>query len=330
MAVDLGYRPALDGVRAVAILLVVTFHATAWPFGGPYGVDLFFVLSGFLITTLLLEERERDGSISLRAFYARRARRLLPAVTAMLAAYLLYGAIRGENLLGDVAGYGLYVGNIYYVIQHYHDQTGLGHLWSLAEEEQFYVLWPAALILITRARRPMRWVLALLAAAAAYRVGMIAHGAPMDRMYRAPDTHAEPLFVGAALAFVRRAGYVGREWHGKLGVSLLGPCVILGNWKLLLPAIEVGAACIVLAAVSDTELARILSARWLVWLGKRSYSLYVWHFPILWAFGRYGSPFCVAAALIVAPLSYWYVEQPFRRRRAATAEPAPVQVPAAA
>lgn len=308
----LGYIPALDGIRAIAITLVVAFHATGWPYGGPYGVDIFFVLSGFLITTLLLEQRTRDGHISLGRFYARRARRLFPAVAVMLAAYLIYGAVQGRDLLSHVIDYGLYYGNIYFVASHFNDPTGLGHLWSLAEEEQFYLLWPLILLLIVRARRPLRWVLALVAVAAAWRFWMIAHGAPMDRMYRAPDTHAEGLLLGCALAFVRRSGYVGKEWHGKLAVALLAPAVILGIWKVLLPVVEVGSALMLLAAAGETELARMLEARPLVWLGRRSYSLYVWHLPILWAFGQYGAIYCVAAAVALAELSYRFVEQPFR------------------
>jgi peptidoglycan/LPS O-acetylase OafA/YrhL len=323
----LGYVPGLDGLRGVAIALVVAFHATGWPYGGPYGVDLFFVLSGFLITTLLLEERDRDGRVNLGRFYARRARRLFPAVGAMLGAYLVYDALRGHDAAGDVARWGLYFGNVYFVVHHFHDVTGLGHLWSLAEEEQFYVVWPAALLLIVRARRPIRWVLALVAAAAAWRFWMIAHGAPMDRMYRAPDTHAEGLLLGCALAFVRRAGYQGREWHAKLAVGLVAPAVVLGIWAVLLPAVEVGSALMILAAIAETEFARMLSAKPIVWLGTRSYSLYVWHFPILWAFAQDGIPLCVGASVLCAELSYRFVEQPFRRRRRAGTEAA---IPAAA
>jgi len=322
----LGYVPALDGIRAVAIGLVVAFHATGWPYGGPYGVDLFFVLSGFLITTMLMEERDRDRRFNLRRFYAGRARRLFPAVAVMLAAYLLYGAVRGANLLPHVADYGLYYGNIYFVASHYNDPTGLSHLWSLAEEEQFYLVWPCLLLLFERSRRPLVWMLGLVVAAASWRFWMIAHGASMNRLYRAPDTHAEGLLLGCALAFVKRAGYRGKEWHGKLGVALLAPAAILGIWKVLLPVVEAGSALMLLAATAETELARMLSVRPLVWLGKRSYSLYVWHFPILWAFGHYGALPCVAGAVAVAALSYRYVEQPFRRRRehhVAGVEPVP-------
>jgi peptidoglycan/LPS O-acetylase OafA/YrhL len=311
----LGHVPALDGLRGIAILLVIAFHYTGQPFGGGYGVDLFFVLSGFLITTLLLEERATTGRVGLRSFYGRRARRLFPALAALLCGYLVYNAILGRDALSTVADYGLYFGNIYFVISHKADNTGLGHLWSLAEEEQFYLLWPVLLLVLARAKRPVYWIAALVLALVAYRTALILNGASMTRLYRAPDTHSEGLLLGAGLALVRQRGFAAGERAGKLGLVLAVPAVVAGNWHLGLPVFELGAVLLVAAAVAETEIARGLSLRPLVWVGALSYSLYLWHFPVLWAFGAHDRLVALAVTFVLAWLSYRYIEQPFRRRR---------------
>jgi peptidoglycan/LPS O-acetylase OafA/YrhL len=311
----LGHVRALDGLRGIAILLVIAFHYTGQPFGGGYGVDLFFVLSGFLITTLLLEERAATGRIRLGSFYIRRARRLFPALAAVLCAYLVYNAILGRDALATVADYGLYFGNIYFVVSHKADNTGLGHLWSLAEEEQFYLLWPFLLLVLTRARRPVVWIGALVLALIAYRSALILGGANMTRLYRAPDTHSEGLLLGAGLAFLRQQGFVAGEWAGKLGLALTIPAAFAGAWRFGLPVFELGAVLLVASAVGNTEIAKVLSVRPLVWLGTLSYSLYLWHFPVLWAFGAHNRLVALSVSFLLAWLSYRYVEQPFRRRR---------------
>jgi peptidoglycan/LPS O-acetylase OafA/YrhL len=310
----LGYVPALDGLRALAVVLVIAFHYTGAPLGGPYGVDLFFVLSGFLITTLLLEERAARGTVDLSAFYLRRARRLFPALAVMLAAYLVYNAAVGHDALATVADHGLYFGNIYFVVTHGAD-NGLGHLWSLAEEEQFYLVWPPLLLLLIRARRPLYWVVALLLCLMAYRGFLIVNGASMTRLYRAPDTHSEGLVLGAVLAFMRQRGFVAGEWAGKLGIVLVVPPIVAGIWSVGLPTFELGAFLLIAAAISETEIAGFLSVRPLVWIGTLSYSLYLWHEPVVWAFHRHDRLIALALSLAFAWLSYRYVEEPLRRRR---------------
>jgi peptidoglycan/LPS O-acetylase OafA/YrhL len=326
----LGHIPALDGLRGIAILLVIAFHYTGQPFGGGYGVDLFFVLSGFLITTLLLEERVARGRISLGGFYARRARRLFPALAALLCAYLIYNAILGRNALTTVADYGLYFGNIYFVVSHKADNTGLGHLWSLAQEEQFYLLWPCLLLIAARVRRPVYWITALVLALVAYRFALILHGAGVNRLYRAPDTHSEGLLLGAGLAYLRQQGFVAGEWAGKLGLALTIPPVVAGDWRIGLPVFELGAVLLVAAALSNTDLARGLSVRPLLWLGTLSYSLYLWHYPVLWAFHANHRLVALAVSFLLAWLSYRYVERPFRTRRSRRLEPAAHASPASA
>jgi peptidoglycan/LPS O-acetylase OafA/YrhL len=310
----LGYVPALDGLRGLAVLLVVAFHYMGAPLGGPYGVDLFFVLSGFLITTLLLEDREARGRVGLAGFYVRRARRLFPALAVLLAAYVAYNAALGRDAVATAADHGLYFGNIYFVVTHRAD-SGLGHLWSLAEEEQFYLVWPLLLILIARARRPVYWVAALLLCLVAYRGFLILDGASMTRLYRAPDTHSEGLVLGAGLALLRQRGFVAGEWAGKLGIALVVPPVVAGIWSVGLPVFELGAFFLIAAAIGKTEIAGWLSTRPLVWIGTLSYSLYLWHVPVLWAFDRHDRAIALIVSFILAWLSYRYVERPFRRRR---------------
>ena len=324
----LGHVPALDGLRGVAILLVVSVHFTGVPKGGGLGVDLFFVLSGFLITTLLLEERERDGRIRIRAFYERRARRLLPALAVLLFAFLAIDAAQGRNGLSQVADYGLYAGNAYeaFVSSISTPSLGLVHLWSLAQEEQFYLLWPLAFLLAVRSSRPARWLAALFALLVCYRIALVAHGAPMFRIDRGPDTQTEPLVAGCLIAFLR---YQGLRWRPPpyltvvaMATFVFGAVDFLG-WYMR-PLCEGAAAVLILAAVGDPEFARLVSWGWLRWSGRISYSLYLWHYVILWAFGWHERLLALAVSFLVAWLSYRYVERPFRRRRA----PAPVELPA--
>jgi peptidoglycan/LPS O-acetylase OafA/YrhL len=202
---SLGYRPALDGLRAVAVLAVLTYHV-GWIPGGFLGVDVFFMLSGFLITTLLCEEHARTGTISIRRFYVRRARRLLPALVLFL---LICGGILfvtrpsafwptlGGNLLG-VLSYGAN-----WLIIYWRGLGVFGHTWSLAIEEQFYLAWPLLLLGLLRGARPRLIVAGLVTAAAgslAWRLALALDGASFARLYAATDTHADGLLVGAALA----------------------------------------------------------------------------------------------------------------------------------
>jgi peptidoglycan/LPS O-acetylase OafA/YrhL len=160
----LGHVPALDGIRGLAIALVVSMHAFGFPAGGFIGVDLFFVLSGFLITTLLLEEVEATGRISLRDFYERRVRRLLPALLVLLIVYSVVEAARGRSVLPAVAGL-FYFSNFSNFLHLTAWRTNaLDHLWSLAEEEQFYLVWPPILILLVRWRRLLAPLLLLVLA----------------------------------------------------------------------------------------------------------------------------------------------------------------------
>lgn len=307
----LGHVPALDGVRGIAIAVVVGFHYFHWPAGGFAGVDLFFVLSGFLITTLLLEEHAQAGAISLRRFYERRARRLFPAAWAVIALALALGYTTGA-----VTGF-FYVANIADAIRTPHDDPTV-ILWSLSMEEQFYLLWPLALLFMLRRKIPIARVLAAMAATfVVYRFGWLLAGAPSARVYFGPDTHADPLVVGCLLAVLRRGGC---HWPAsRLTPMLVGvPLFIfvllffrvetLASQSIGLLLTEFAAVGLIIWAVNGS---RTLSAAPLVWLGRISYSLYLWHQI---ASKVLGVPLALPVALLLAWLSYRYIEKPFRRR----------------
>jgi peptidoglycan/LPS O-acetylase OafA/YrhL len=345
----LGYRPALDGVRGIAIMSVVGLHTFRIPRQGALGVDLFFVLSGFLITTLLLEEHRERGRISLVAFYRRRALRLLPALFALLLTYAVvqavilvargdfHGATLREPLLGVAAAAG-YFSNLFQLA---HDvPLSLSHLWSLAEEEQFYIVWPALLLLVLRYRpaSSSRIVLGLIAAVAVERLALTLSGTGYLRLYLGPDTHAEPLLIGCLFGiwFVRgqlpriAATKAARQWTSTVALTLVAlglfelyrlfPTGIYGTPVLTVFACA-AALLIVCAAMGDSAVARLLSTRPLTFLGRISYSLYLWQLPVIGALGlRLGAggaraALAAAGAILMAIASYYVVELPFLRRK---------------
>jgi peptidoglycan/LPS O-acetylase OafA/YrhL len=321
----LGYRPALDGLRAVAIVLVVAVHAFRWPTGGYLGVDLFFVLSGFLITTLLLEEHRDTGRISLPQFYIRRARRLLPALFAMLAAYSVWSLIQGLNPTRYVLEGVFYCTNFFLAFQ---GQTSpVNHLWSLAEEEQFYLLWPVILIALLWFQLRLRWVglflVVVLGLLVWNEVWLTKHGANGLRLDYGLDTRADGLAVGCLLAvcwgrlpilMVRWLAVVAAPFVGYLLVTLKPTEELLHLGRLAF--ISIWFALIVQLATSDGLVSYVLSFRPLVWLGGISYALYLWHLPVLVAERqRLGAFACVVISIALAAISTRFVERPFRRGR---------------
>lgn len=323
----LGYVPALDGLRGVAIASVIGEHFFRLR-GGFFGVDLFFVLSGFLITTLLLEERDRDGVIRLRAFYERRARRLLPALGAFLAAAAVVAAAAygTGRLVALISVSVFYLGNVArFLGGDMMRGTPFGHLWSLAEEEQFYLVWPLLLILLLRrySERALLFVLvAVFAGAVAYTAALSLVGADWHRLYYGPDTHASGLVLGCAVALIRRRGILVKGATAALVLFVASTIVGAQTvaWSVIgLPVVELACAVMVLAAASQAGwFARLLSFRPLVYLGVISYSLYVWHVLVVWmTHGAAGLNAIIPAvvALLLAVLSFRFVEQPFRWRR---------------
>jgi peptidoglycan/LPS O-acetylase OafA/YrhL len=319
----LGHLPALDGLRGIAILLVVAVHATGYPPGGHMGVDLFFVLSGFLITTLLLEEQAETGRISLRRFYARRARRLLPALALLLATYLVIDAAKGRDGLTAVALGGLYFGNVVQAFSSVNPliTSGLDHLWTLAEEEQFYLVWPLLLPFIVRWRHPVRVLGIVIALLALYRLGLALHGAPHHRLYNGPDTHADGLIAGAAIAFASQrrdrfaiSGSIATVGLGLGAVALFErrPTVA---WDVFgLPMAEAACVIILLTGLTIPAWTAALSVSPLRWFGRISYSLYLWHKMLMWAFGWHLRPLAALLAIPIAYVSTRWIEEPIRRR----------------
>jgi peptidoglycan/LPS O-acetylase OafA/YrhL len=328
----LGYVPALDGLRGIAIALVLLCHV-GWLPGGFLGVDVFFVLSGFLITTLLLEEWSEARSISLRAFYIRRARRLLPALltllailTALVAAYVATGTPAAvEESFASIAASLFYFANI--VRATGHPLIGpLTPMWSLAQEEQFYLFWPPLLLLLLQRGVRLRSLGIGLAVTASAVMVWRAHLGPSGRTFFAPDTHADPLLIGCLLATLRRGGRLGSiPWPvvaiacGALAVDVAaasptGSLVYLFGFSVA----GLSTAAIIAAAVDQHgPLPRMLTWTPLVNLGVISYGLYVWQGLVLTVFSSLpgGRPTAIVPTVVVALLSYRYIEQPFRRRR---------------
>jgi len=374
------YLPALDGVRALAVLAVMAFHGgVSFLPGGFLGVDAFFVLSGFLITSLLLDERLATGRIALAAFWGRRARRLLPAlllvlvVVAVAGRWLLDpGAL--QLLRADSLAALFYVANWRMLLRRdggYFAATAtpspLEHTWSLGIEEQFYLLWPVLLLLLLARRPRLRALLALCVAgaiASAVVAAALFHpGVDPSRVYYGTDTRAQALLVGAALATALALGRPAAWSPGRLarlsrtaGLAALAGALgtawawthaagtsrglYAGGFLAVAAATAAIIAHIVLAPTGLT--ARVLSRPPLPAIGRISYGLYLWHWPVFQAVtaersGWAGWPLLalrVSIAFGLALASYLLVEQPVRRRRwtvrlAAPAVPASVALVAA-
>lgn len=343
----LGYRPELDGLRGLAVLAVMAYHSglrRVLP-GGFLGVDLFLVLSGFLITALLLQEHRRTGAINVPRFYLRRGLRLLPALFVMLAACCCWAAFRtapdraavicrAALLTACQAANGVWRPPA--------PMDLLGHTWSLNLEEQFYLAWPVVLLLALRfgGLRRVGWVVgAGVAASALLRAALWLTGQPSAATGLA--VRADALLAGCLVAVLAEANRLpkGRPLiaaassAGLLLVTLVlttptgAPWLHLGGFTVVATAAAVVIAALVQSPTGSTS--RALSARPLAWTGRVSYGLYLWHFPMLSIApklmhgvlpasrhvpGFDGAAAC-ALALAAALLSYYAVERPFLRWR---------------
>ena len=352
---------ALDGIRAVAVVAVLLFHAgVGWFGGGMLGVDMFFALSGFLITSLLVAEYQRSGTLRLGRFYERRARRLLPALLLMLLMVAAYANWFAEpDVLGSIRGDAVstlfYVSNWHFVFSdqgyfvHFGPPSPLLHTWSLAVEEQFYLVWPvvALLVLRWRGRRALAAVAATgVVASVALTSVLFAHGANSARLYYGSDTRAQAVLVGAFFGAIgpasswlrRRPGWSERA-TGRRAIALsglLGAAVCVwaihavsgDNWLLYhggfaVMALATSAVIVAVVAQPRSSLAKGLAWGAVAYIGRISYGLYLYHWPVFLMLdnahtGLLGWRLLLCRLAVtgaVAVCSYHLVEQPVRQRR---------------
>jgi peptidoglycan/LPS O-acetylase OafA/YrhL len=347
------YMPGIDAMRALAVLAVFGYHAGLdWVPGGFLGVDVFFVISGYLITSLLLREFRGTGQIQLLRFWLRRARRLLPAVGVLIAVAMIVSAIAEPDSIGQIRGDAIaslfYFANWHFIFDNtsYFEQFGrpslFTHLWSLSVEEQFYLFWPLVFAAGMKFFGRGRLLLGVLAGAAASVVLawiLFDPGHDASRIYYGTDTHAIGLLAGVALALVWSPTQL--RTHKSFG-PLVGPILdavgVIALGYLILSFVHVHdydlalwhggylwialATALLLAALAHpaARLGGILGRPALLWLGLRSYSFYLWHWPVL-AMTRPGVdinlprgiliPLQLLACLALADLSYRFVELPF-------------------
>jgi len=366
----------LDGIRAFAVAAVLLFHGGVPGIGGGLlGVDVFFVLSGFLITCLLCGEYSRSATVRLGRFWAGRARRLLPALFILLLGVALYtwifrSSLDVSSIRGDALATLFYVANWHFVLsgQSYFNQSTtpspLLHMWSLSVEEQYYLIWPLIALFVLRLRGPrgVAWVALVGSAASALLMGwMFEAGVSVDRLYYGTDTRAQALLVGSVLGAVasqRQWRVVTGDWvdttTGRvLGGALGGAGAVFLLWAFhafngqgsflyhggfYLVALAAGAVITAVTSWRTSVLARFLSLRPLTYIGRISYGLYLYHWPLFLALdhahtGLTGPALLsvrLAATFAVAVASFHLVEEPVRKGRLARTWPALVMALGAA
>ncbi len=339
----IGYIPELDGIRGAAILAVMFFHAGE-PFfkGGFIGVDVFFVLSGFLITSLIINEYDDLSSLSLKNFYMRRLLRLGPALFLLLSVFTLLSFFflskeeAQSNFTESIIAL-FYMSNWVRAFA-IHPSDYLGHTWSLSIEEQFYILWPLTLLALLR-RFNNRWHVAFAAFIIAIlawvlRVYLLENGSSFERLYNGLDTRADALMTGCTLGIIVSSGLLKNKMLPVLSImlSVLSPFAIFFlaficttmSWKnpqlyyWIFFAVEMSTAIIILHILvnKNTLVHKLFSMKWIVWTGSISYGLYLWHYLVYEAMDAlslhlskiivYGT----FVSYIIAALSFYLLEKP--------------------
>ena len=350
----MGYQPALDGLRALSVIAVILYHAgVQWIPGGFIGVEVFFVVSGFLITSLMIDEQHVSGKVCLKQFWIRRARRLLPALFTMLIAALVTVTFFAKDFAPDfrqdvvpALGYFSNWWQIYFVDTPYFAANSLPmlrHLWSLAVEEQWYVLWPIVFVFVLGNKRVPRWISAVVIGllAAAVMVGTALAFVADDEtrinfLYLSTLTRSSGLLLGAALACVwhpwkKAVVRFAKVRSGFADVLALGALATLGYISAFidvadeqlymggLAAATVASAVIIAVVVRSGKslVKRALSFPLLVEIGRRSYGLYLWHWPIFVVAGARLSSirlaYALTATVIINEFVYQFIETPARK-----------------
>ncbi len=344
------YMPGIDGLRALSVLAVIAYHLNMkWAQGGLIGVAIFFVISGYLITDQILIQKQRNGRLDLKDFWIRRARRLLPAMFCMLLFVaiwlLLLDPDRLNHLQGDYLSSLFYVNNWWLIFHQvsYFESFGppspIGHLWSLSIEEQFYLIWPLLLLLTHRRGKLFVMILGAAVVSALAMAFLYVPGSDPSRVYYGTDTRMFGLLIGAALAVVwpshklnaavSKASRFAMDAIG--GISLLVLIAMMYQMNEYDASLYRGGflglsilTAIVIAVLAHPAslLAKAMGLRPLKWIGVRSYSLYIWHYPVIILTnpsnqavtpGPLLIAFQIAASFALAALSYKFVEEPLRR-----------------
>ncbi len=343
------YRPDIEGLRAVAVTFVVLFHI-GFPglAGGFIGVDVFFVISGFVITGLLLRERTRTGRTSLVDFYGRRVRRILPAATLVIlsataAGYALVGSGFGRQTANDGRWAAAFLVNVHFATPGPHPFSALGTFWSLSVEEQFYLVFPAFVIVVAGVRlgpgfRTRLSIGLAMVVVASYALCVVRTPSHPVWAYLLPFTRVWEFACGALIAAVP-IPWARIPRHAAAVATWIGLAVIFGTelilktttgwpgWRAVVPVLGTGLLIAGGSTASPSGAVSVLGRSPFRWLGKRSYSLYLWHWPVLLIAAEMGVSGglwtlrvpLVAFALVLSMVTYRVVENPIRRSRLAGA-----------
>ena len=338
------YRPEIDGVRAIAILPVIIYHLNAkWLPGGYLGVDIFFVLSGYLITTLLILEYEKTQKVNLAGFWSRRIRRLMPALFLVLLTIALYFALFASSfdrigLRSDLTSALFYVANWGFIVEgqsyftDFESVSYVRHTWSLAIEEQFYLVWPLTISLLFgfRKQKYIPILLASLIGCSIFLMGFL-HQADPSRAYFGTDTRVHQVLIGVSLAFLLTGGL--REKVLKIGYQLI-PWAVAGITVCFIflddttsfyyrggsVAIALSTVALISGLEADHPIQKIFQMKILVSVGLISYGLYLWHWPVIQIVRKEVGPvselrnaiISVLITFAISAISYRCIEKPLR------------------